>query len=215
MKCEEARFAISDRLDGALDPAVAPRLKEHLSGCEPCRVEDDFFVRLDVAMASSPPPPIPSGLVKSLMRSVQPPRPPTTSKARLALWALGGAAAILVTVLALHAYSVSLQDEPVRPSKPAHAAKSSPRRAPVEAEPAPSPIEDPGAAETDPSPAPGRKRGAIVDATAFEALEALKERVASKPGREEVLDALDRTGLFLEEAAAALESDSPDFGAAR
>ena len=117
MKCEEARLAISDRLDGSLEPAVAPRLHEHLQGCEPCRVEEDAFLRLDAAMASAPHPPIPSGLVKSLMRSVQPPRPASIPKGRLALWGLAAAGAIALTVLLLHAYSRSLLGEPAPPAE--------------------------------------------------------------------------------------------------
>ncbi len=215
MKCEEARLAISDRLDGALEPAIAPRLQEHLSGCEACRVEDDAVVRLHAAIASSAAPPIPSGLVKSLLKSVQPPRPPSISKGRLALWALAAAGAILVTVLLLHAYSKSLQSDPVERKKTASLAPPSPANAPAEAEPTPSPLENPGATGAAPSPAPARKRGARVDATTFEALETLKGRVALKPGRAEVLDALDRSGLFLEEAAAESERASPDLGPAR
>jgi anti-sigma factor RsiW len=210
MKCEEARLAISDRLDGALEPAIAPKLHEHLQGCEPCRVEEDAFLRLDAALASAPHPPIPSGLVKSLMRSVQPPSPPSISKGRLALWGLAAAGAIALTVLLLHAYSKSLETDPAPPAasaKPAKGARGK-AHAPVE----PPPVEDPVQAET---PARPKKHVPIIDSTAFEALELLKERVAARPGRGDVLDVLDRAGLFLEVAGGESEAESPDFSSSR
>ncbi|HET6203651.1 MAG TPA: zf-HC2 domain-containing protein [Planctomycetota bacterium] len=204
MKCEEARLGISDRLDGALGPDDAPALELHVSTCAACRAEEGAFAVLDEAMRSSRPPEVPSRLGERLARGLW--RTPARV-VPIGRWALATAAAILVAALTLYSFSLGLRG------------KSAP--------PAPSPREEPrpdeGPVGTADSPVPGTQsvratggRGQVrVDATAFEALEVLRERVARSPARGGVLDALDRTGLFLEEVAAASETDSPDLGAVK
>jgi anti-sigma factor RsiW len=39
MKCREANLLIADWVAGRLEPGVAPRMQEHLSVCERCRME--------------------------------------------------------------------------------------------------------------------------------------------------------------------------------
>ena len=41
MKCEELLKALSEYVDGELDPAVCKGFEEHLAGCEPCQVVID------------------------------------------------------------------------------------------------------------------------------------------------------------------------------
>lgn len=41
MKCEELLRAISDYIDGEIDPSLCDELEEHLRDCEPCKVVVD------------------------------------------------------------------------------------------------------------------------------------------------------------------------------
>lgn len=54
--CDEARLLLSDRLDGALEAVAAPRLDEHLAGCERCRAHAESLDRVDAVVRGLPAP---------------------------------------------------------------------------------------------------------------------------------------------------------------
>ena len=41
MKCEELLRALSDYVDGDIDPSICEEFEQHLSGCDPCQVVID------------------------------------------------------------------------------------------------------------------------------------------------------------------------------
>ncbi len=41
MKCEELLKAISDYIDGDIDPSICEELEKHLKDCEPCQIVID------------------------------------------------------------------------------------------------------------------------------------------------------------------------------
>ncbi len=41
MKCQQLLAALSDYVDGELDPEICAAFEEHLSGCDPCEVVID------------------------------------------------------------------------------------------------------------------------------------------------------------------------------
>jgi anti-sigma factor RsiW len=41
MRCEELLKALSEYVDGELDPAICKGFEEHLAGCNPCQVVFD------------------------------------------------------------------------------------------------------------------------------------------------------------------------------
>jgi anti-sigma factor RsiW len=49
MKCDELLEALSDYVDGEVDPAVCEEFEHHLAGCNPCQVVVDN-VRKTIAL---------------------------------------------------------------------------------------------------------------------------------------------------------------------
>ncbi|MCX7643193.1 MAG: zf-HC2 domain-containing protein [Armatimonadetes bacterium] len=41
MKCEDLLKALSDYIDGEIDPSICKEFEEHLRGCEPCKIVID------------------------------------------------------------------------------------------------------------------------------------------------------------------------------
>jgi anti-sigma factor RsiW len=41
MKCDELLKALSDYMDGEIDPAICEEFEQHLAGCNPCQIVVD------------------------------------------------------------------------------------------------------------------------------------------------------------------------------
>lgn len=66
MKCEEVLAALSDYVDGEVDPAICRDLREHLEGCTPCEIVIDNIRRTITLYRSGRPVVLPPDLHQQL-----------------------------------------------------------------------------------------------------------------------------------------------------
>jgi anti-sigma factor RsiW len=66
MKCEELLKALSDYVDGDVDPAICREFEKHLTGCDPCQVVIDNIRKTISLYKGEEPFPLPEELHRRL-----------------------------------------------------------------------------------------------------------------------------------------------------
>jgi anti-sigma factor RsiW len=66
MKCEELLRALSDYVDGDIDPGICREFEQHLGGCDPCQVVIDNIRKTISLYQGGEPYPMPEGFHQRL-----------------------------------------------------------------------------------------------------------------------------------------------------
>ena len=90
LTCDDCRDELSAYLDGALVPAVARMIGQHIEGCARCRATLDAYRAIATRLATMPELPVPRSLEEAVVRRALGPRYLVTGWRRL-----GAAAAVL------------------------------------------------------------------------------------------------------------------------
>lgn len=94
LTCDDCRNELTAYLDGALVPAVARMIGQHVEGCASCRATLDAYRAISARLAAMPELPVPRGLEEAVVRRALGPRYLVTGWRRL------GAAAAAVSFAA-------------------------------------------------------------------------------------------------------------------
>ncbi len=71
MKCDELLEALSDYVDGEVDPAVCEEFEHHLAGCNPCQVVVDNVRKTIALYKAGEPHPMPDEFQQRLRESLR------------------------------------------------------------------------------------------------------------------------------------------------
>ena len=94
MKCDHARQALAERVDGLLMPIDRAALAEHVRGCAACARAEAEVALLVAGLDRLPDPAVPSGFTQSVMQQLPEMLPAEHGTKHLLRW--GVAAAVLV-----------------------------------------------------------------------------------------------------------------------
>lgn len=99
MDCRRARELIEDELDGALDPAGARALEEHVAACPACARERALVAEIDAVLSEAPPESAPRWLPLAVAREIARESVVETRVEPLAIGAAAGAVFASTVVL--------------------------------------------------------------------------------------------------------------------
>jgi len=71
MKCDELLQALSDYVDGDVDPAVCDEFEAHLAGCNPCQIVVDNVRKTIALFKAGEPYPLPEEFQRRLHASLR------------------------------------------------------------------------------------------------------------------------------------------------
>lgn len=71
MKCDELLQALSDYVDGDVDPSVCEEFEDHLAGCHPCQIVVDNVRKTIALYKAGEPYPMPEAFQRRLHASLR------------------------------------------------------------------------------------------------------------------------------------------------
>lgn len=71
MKCDELLQALSDYVDGGVDPSICEEFEDHLAGCNPCQIVVDNVRKTIALYKAGEPYPMPEEFQRRLHASLR------------------------------------------------------------------------------------------------------------------------------------------------
>ena len=71
MKCDELLQALSDYVDGDVDPSICEEFEDHLAGCNPCQIVVDNVRKTIALFKAGEPYPMPGEFQRRLHASLR------------------------------------------------------------------------------------------------------------------------------------------------